>query len=102
VLRVSDNDYWKDFSRDYPEPDAAPARRRPEGSARTFGDWNTYARVQRWQVLQTARPDGAHRPGAVRAHCRRSARATRTSCGAGFEVGFEGEFNRFSNPTDGS
>ena len=38
------------------EPDAAPAADRPALSARPFGDWTTYARVQRWQVLQTADP----------------------------------------------
>ena len=55
VLRVSDDDYWKDF------PGDRRRRRRaccsPTCSCtRPFGDWSTYARVQRWQVLQTVDP----------------------------------------------
>ena len=98
VLRVSDNDYWKDFPRD-----VASLTPRLLASdfelARPFGDdWSTYARVQRWQVLQTADPTTR-----IEAPYERlpqiGARYSQRVRG-GFELGFEGEFNRFTNPTD--
>ncbi|MEP7058808.1 MAG: putative LPS assembly protein LptD, partial [Caldimonas sp.] len=55
LQRVSDDDYWKDFPRDLltstPRLLATDLR-----VSRPFGDWTTYARIQRWQVLQTADP----------------------------------------------
>lgn len=51
VQRVSDDDYWKDFERNI---EALTERLLP-GVARANwwrGDWELYARVQRWQVLQ--------------------------------------------------
>ena len=58
VLRVSDDDYWKDFPRELPSAHAAPAAADASSSAtgalRPTGP--AYARVQRWQVLQDADP----------------------------------------------
>ncbi len=97
LLRVSDNDYWKDFPR-------AVSNLSPRllisdlKATQPLGDWTTYARVQRWQVLQTADPTtrivgpyerlpqiGARYGGRV---------------GGGFQIGFETELNRFGNPVD--
>ena len=98
VLRVSDNDYWKDFPRDLQSLTPRLLASDLE-LTRPFGDdWNAYARVQRWQVLQTA--DLTTR---IQAPYERQpqigARYVRR-VGAGFDVGFEGEFNRFTNPVD--
>ena len=98
VLRVSDNDYWKDFPRDLQSLTPRLLASDLE-LTRPFGDdWNAYARVQRWQVLQTA--DLTTR---IQAPYERlpqiGARYTRR-VGAGFDLGFEGEFNRFTNPVD--
>ena len=98
VLRVSDNDYWKDFPRELvsstPRLLASDLR-----LGRPFGDdWDTYARIQRWQVLQT--PEVESR---IEAPFERvpqiGARYTRRLASR-FDVGFEGEFNRFTNPSD--
>ena len=99
VLRVSDNDYWKDFSRD-----VASLTPRLLASdlalSRPFGDWETYARVKSWQVLQTVDPTTR-----IEAPYERlpqiGARYSKSLWG-GLQVGFEGEFNRFVNPTDPS
>ena len=99
VQRVSDNEYWKDFSRD-----VASLTPRLLGSdlalTRPFGDWETYARVKSWQVLQTADPTTR-----IEAPYERlpqlGARYSKGLWG-GLQVGFEGEFNRFVNPTDPS
>jgi LPS-assembly protein len=55
VLRVSDDDYWKDFTRD---PSVLTPRLLPTdlGAERPFdalgANWAAYTRVQQWQVLQ--------------------------------------------------
>jgi LPS-assembly protein len=99
ALRVSDNDYWKDFPGDVTS--LTPRLLATDLQlSKSLGDWTTYARLQKWQVLQTVDPTtrieapyertpqlGARYLGRV---------------GAGFEIGFETEFNRFSNPTDAS
>ena len=55
VLRVSDDDYWKDFPGDVTS--LTPRLLATDFQlSRPFGDWNTYARLQRWQVLQTVDP----------------------------------------------
>ena len=99
LLRVSDNDYWKDFPSDVTS--LTPRLLATDFQlSRPFGDWTTYARLQRWQVLQTA--DAATR---IEAPYERSPQiGTRYArrVGGGFEIGFEGEFNRFTNPTDPS
>jgi LPS-assembly protein len=97
-LRVSDKDYWKDFPRYVtsltPRLLATDLTLDHDG-----GEWTSYARALKWQVLQTAEAesrivapyDRAPQIGA------RLAKAL----GAGFELGFESELNRFENPPDG-
>ena len=98
VLRVSDNEYWKDFPRDL-----ASLTPRLLASdleiTRPFGDdWNAYARVQRWQVLQTA--DLTTRIEAPYERLPQIGARYSQRLSGGFEFGFEAEFNRFTNPTD--
>ena len=99
LLRVSDNDDWKDFPRD-----VASLTPRLLASdfqiVRPFGEWTGYARVQRWQVLQTE--DVASRIEAPYERTPQIGARYSRRIGAGFEIGFEGEFNRFTNPTDAS
>jgi LPS-assembly protein len=99
LLRVSDNDYWKDFSGDVTSltPRLLPTDFQ---LSRPFGDWTAYARVQKWQVLQTADPSTRIEAPYERTPQIGARYAGRV--GAGFELGFEGEFNRFSNPVDAS
>ncbi len=97
LLRVSDDDYWKDFPREL-----RTSTPRLLGSSldlsRPFGDWTAYARARRWQVLQTDDPttriDSPYErvPQVGARHV--------SSFNGGFNVGFEGEFNRFANPDD--
>ncbi len=93
VLRVSDDDYWKDFSRAVPSFTPRLLLSDLQAS-RPLGGWTTYARVQKWQLLQSL-------DAPVEAPYERvpqvGARVTR-SIGAGFEASFESEFNRFANP----
>ena len=97
VLRVSDDDYWKDFPGQVtsltPRLLATDLR-----LSRLFGDWNTYARVQRWQVLQTSDP--ATRIEAPYERLPQIGARYASRVGRGFEFDFESEFNRFVNPTD--
>jgi LPS-assembly protein len=97
LLRVSDNDYWKDFPGQVasltPRLLATDLR-----LSRPFGDWNTYARVQRWQVLQTADP--VTRIEAPYERLPQIGARYASRFGRGVEVDFESEFNRFANPTD--
>ena len=97
LLRVSDDNYWKDF----PSVSLTPRLLASDFQLnRPFGDWTGYARVQRWQVLQT--DDVASR---IEAPYQRSpqlgARYVK-QLGSGIEFGFEGEFNRFTNPDNAS
>ena len=100
VLRVSDDDYWKDFPRDVSASLTPRLLASDFQISRPFGDWNSYARVQKWQVLQTSDPTTrieAPYERAPQIGARYSGRI-----GSGFEVGFEAEFNRFTNPTNAS
>ena len=95
VQRVSDDDYWKDFPRDIksltPRLLASDLR-----FSRPYGDWTTYARLQRWQVLQTA--DLATRIEAPYERVPQIGSRYLGRYGPGLEVAFEGEFNRFETP----
>ena len=99
ALRVSDDDYWKDFPNDI-----ASSTPRLLASdiqlSRPFGNWRTYARVQKWQVLQTTDP--ATRIDAPYERAPQLGARFDSRVGRGFEVGFETEFNRFTNPTNAS
>ena len=96
VLRVSDDDYWKDFPREVRTP--TPRLLQTDLQLqRPFGDWSTYARVERWQVLQTVDPttriDSPYE--------RLPQIGTRYSAPTyGFDVALETELNRFTNPDD--
>ncbi len=98
VLRASDNEYWKDFPGELrtPTPRLLQTDLRLN---RPFGDWSAYARIQRWQVLQTAdattRIDAPPYERLPQIGARYAA-----PWRGGFDVSFEGEFNRFSNPDD--
>jgi LPS-assembly protein len=95
VQHVSDDDYWKDFPRDItsltPRLLATDLR-----FSRPFGDWTTYARVQRWQVLQTVDP--ATRIEAPYERVPQIGSRYLGRYGPGIELAFEGEFNRFETP----
>jgi LPS-assembly protein len=95
VLRVSDDVYWKDFPRGVPSITPRLLASDLQFN-RPMGEWTAYARVQGWQVLQ----DPASR---IEAPYERApqlgARWLRRQ--GGFELGFEGEVNRFVNPANG-
>ena len=65
---------------------------------RPVGDWSTYARAMRWQVLQTDDPTTR-----IVAPYERAPQIGARYAGpwrGGFDVGFEAEVNRFANPDD--
>ncbi|MBC7716757.1 MAG: LPS-assembly protein LptD [Pseudorhodobacter sp.] len=99
TLSVSDNNYWKDFPRAVPS--FTPRLLSSDLQVtRSMSDWSTYARVQKWQLLQSldAPLDAPYeRVPQVGA---RFIRRLASGPAAGFEVGFEGEFNRFANPNN--
>ena len=98
MLRVSDDDYWKDFPGDRRSP--TPRLLQSDVQLyRPFGDWSTYARVQRWQVLQTEDPTTRIDPPPYERLPQVGTRYAAPWRG-GFDVAFEGEFNRFANPDD--
>jgi LPS-assembly protein len=98
MLRVSDDNYWKDF----PQTASSVTPRLLASDlqySQPIGNWTTYARIQAWQVLQTTDPttlvqapyDRVPQIGARYAG----------QFGPGLLVGLETEFNRFDNPVDG-
>jgi LPS-assembly protein len=101
TLRVSDDTYWKDFPR-------AVSSFTPRlllsdlQISRSLSDWSTYARVQKWQLLQSldAPLDAPYErvPQIGARISKRLASGADSVRSAGFEVSFEGEFNRFANP----
>ena len=98
VLRVSDDDYWKDFP-DELKTTTPRLLQTDLQVARPFGDWSTYARIERWQLLQTVDPTTRIVPSPYERLPQIGARYA-APWSHGFEVGFETEFNRFSNPDD--
>ncbi len=100
-LRVSDDAYWKDFPRVLSNAGFNFTPRLLLSDlqlTRAMSDWSTYARVQKWQLLQSldapleAPYERVPQVGA------RFTKRIGWGPGAGFEVSFEGEFNRFANP----
>lgn len=99
VQRVSDDDYWKDFSR----PDARfTPRLLPQelALARTFGgfgrQWTLYGGVQQWQVLQDSDPQAR----IVAPYERSPQVGLRGAGGLGpLEYTIETEYNRFTRPS---
>ena len=97
ALRVSDDDYWKDFPRGVksltPRLLATDLRLDHERS-----DWAAYARVLKWQVLQTTEADGR----IVAPYDRAPQLGARWAKAMnGLDVSFETELNRFENPPRG-
>jgi LPS-assembly protein len=94
-MRVSDDNYWKDFPRGNP---SLTPRLLPSDFAltRRAGDWTTYARAQRWQILQDADPASRIIPPYQRSP-QLGVRWTPESWG-GWTVDVESEFNRFELP----
>lgn len=93
LKHVSDDDYWKDFQR---EPGTVTPRLLLSDiqGLHELGDWTAYARVQRWQVLQSLdAPIVTPYQRAPQIGVR-----TQQAVAGGFDVSFEGEFNRFTNP----
>ncbi|MBC8057188.1 MAG: LPS-assembly protein LptD, partial [Rhizobiales bacterium] len=100
LLRVSDDDYWKDFPRDISSSLTPRLLASDFQLSRPFGDWSTYARVQKWQVLQTVDP-ATRIEAPYEREPQIGARYARR-IGSGFEFGFETEFNRFTDPANAS
>jgi LPS-assembly protein len=100
VLRVSDDDYWKDFPRDVSSSITPRLLASDFQISRPFGDWTTYARVQKWQVLQTLDP--ATRIEAPYERAPQIGARYGGRVGPGLDIGFETEFNRFTDPTNAS
>lgn len=99
LLRVSDDNYWKDFPHEVPS--LTPRLLASDYLlSRPWGDWNTYARLQQWQVLQTT--DLSTRIEAPYQRSPQIGARYAAPAAAGFELGFEGEFNRFTNPANAS
>ena len=97
-LRVSDDEYWKDFPRGLTNLTPrllATDLQLSHGAS----DWTTYARVQRWQVLQTA--DAEARIVAPYERVPQLGARYAARLGTGWQVGFETELNRFENPPNG-
>ena len=103
LLRVSDDAYWKDFPRSVPSLtprllalDALADR----GFTFAGSDWLTYARVQRWQVLNNADPTSlidAPYERSPQVGVRGSGRVGGWA-GNGLEYSLETEVNRFTLP----
>ncbi len=98
ALRVSDNDYWKDFPGEL-KTDTPRLLSSDFQLSRPFGDWTAYARTLQWQVLQTTDPTTNIVPSPYDRLPQVGARYA-GPWGHGFDVTFESEFNRFSNPDD--
>ena len=99
VLRASDDDYWKDFPRELQSITPRLLLSDIQAS-RKLGDWTTYARALRWQLLQSAdpaNPDSLINPAPYERLPQIGARTLRRY-ESGLEFGLEAEFNRFTNP----
>jgi LPS-assembly protein len=97
VFRVSDDSYWKDYSR-YITGQITPRLLNAQAGARyDFGSWLGYVNVKRWQVLQDV--DLAAQ---IRAPYDRwpqlGLRTTDAVRLGGLELSLAGEFNQFVNP----
>lgn len=99
VLRVSDDDYWKDFPRTVPRttPRLLPADVRLDRDVDTWlGRGRLYARIQQWQVLQTADLSAA----IVAPYQRSPQLGLRIvpNVASGWQAALETELNRFTRP----
>ena len=97
VLRVSDDTYWKDFARGVSS--VTPRLLASDLQlARPTGDWTPYARVQRWQVLQT--DDTATRIEAPYERVPQVGLRYGRRTAGGLDLAFETEVNRFGLPAN--
>lgn len=99
-VRVSDNEYWKDFSQQLRPwtPRLLPTDLQADRRFTWNGiDATAYARVQHWQVLQQ---DDARIVAPYQRSPQLGIRGT-SVLGGGFEWNLETEINHFTRPTDG-
>jgi LPS-assembly protein len=100
LVRASDGDYWKDFSRNListtPRLLDAGFDITHDGTYGT-GSWTTYARSKRWQVLQSMDASTAQIDAPYDRMLQLGVRNTQ-ALGFGVQLGLEGEVNRFVNP----
>jgi len=97
-LRVSDNNYWKDFSRYINSASTTPRLLSADFTvSRHFERWTPYFRVKRWQVLQDT---DLTEPLLVAPYDRLPQVGVRASqpLPGGLQLGVETEYNRFQNP----
>ncbi len=96
LLRVSDDDYWKDFPRSVGS--LTPRLLLSEAQfSRPVGDWIGYARVMKWQVLQGTDPVALFESPYERAPQLGVRTLQRV---AGLDLAIEAEINHFVNPTN--
>lgn len=96
LLRVSDDDYWKDFPRSVGS--LTPRLLLSDAQvSRPFGNWTSYARVMKWQVLQGTDPAARFESPYERAP--QLGVRTLQRVGGGLELAMEAEVNHFVNPT---
>jgi LPS-assembly protein len=103
-VRVSDDDWWKDFRSALPSfaPRLLPLRGEVERPFAWGGfEGTAYARMQRWQVLQSGEPlsSGAFGTSFIAAPYERAPQIGvrgRAAFGPGLEIGVETEVNRFT------
>lgn len=95
LLRVSDDDYWKDFPRNIGS--STPRLLLSEAQvSKPFGDWTAYARAMKWQVLQGTDPLAKFEAPYERAP--QVGLRTLQSVTGGLQLTVEAEVNRFVNP----
>jgi len=97
VMRVSDDDYWKDFAGEIKS--LTPRLLQTDLLVtRPFGNWSAYARALRWQVLQT--DDPTTRIDSPYERVPQVGARYAAPWRGGFDVALETEINRFANPDD--
>jgi len=97
VMRVSDDDYWKDFAGEIKS--LTPRLLQTDLLVtRPFGDWSGYARALRWQVLQT--DDPTTRIDSPYERLPQVGARYASPWRGGFDVALETEVNHFANPDD--
>jgi LPS-assembly protein len=96
LLRVSDDEYWKDFPRNLGS--ATPRLLLSQAQvSKPFGDWTAYARAMKWQVLQGTDPLAKFEAPYERAP--QLGVRTLQAVAGGLDLALEVEVNRFINPT---
>ena len=97
-LRVSDDNYWKDFSRYINTASTTPRLLGADLKvSRNFEHWTPYARVKRWQVLQDTDLNEPLLDAPYDRLPQIGVRASQPLPG-GLQLGVETEYNHFVNP----